>query len=287
MAEEDRPPAMETRLGFRWLGAAGIELVANGETLVIDPFFSRFPLWRVWLGRVRSNRALAAEKAPRCDLVLVTHAHVDHLLDVAEVVRNTGALVLGSPATCRLLAAEGIPALRIHEIAPGAELTLGSFRIRVVPGAHRTLFGRPILTGPLPSRLKPPLRARDYRMDHCYSFLIESGGCRLLDWAGVGAEGALPADVLFVSPCGEAADYQALLSAVQPRAVVPIHWDDFFRPLSRPVRPMLQPSARGWPPLQTTDLARFRRIIKRAAPSTQVFVPRMFQAYEVPDWAGQ
>ncbi len=45
---------------------------------------------------------------PRCDFVLVTHAHWDHLMDVPDVVLNTGATALGSANTCQLLALLGV-----------------------------------------------------------------------------------------------------------------------------------------------------------------------------------
>ncbi len=272
---------MGTAIGFRWLGAAGIELEVNGQILAIDPFFSRFPFWRLFAGRVRSDRDLVAEKLPRCDLILVTHSHFDHVMDVPDVMRNTGAMVLGSANSCRLVAADGIPALRIHEIHTGDRLGLANYQVEVLRGEHGLVFGRPVFAGPLPRRLTPPLGARDYRMDECFSFLIEGGGWRLLDWANVSPEGAAPADVLFVAPAAPASYYEALLAKVQPRIVIPIHWDDLFRPLSQPVRPMLKPPARRWPFLQRVDLSAFERSIGQVAPEVRVLVPEIFRTYDL------
>ena len=52
---------MEASVWFRWLGVAGIELKVNGEILLIDPFFTRPPAWRMWFGRVSANHKLVAE----------------------------------------------------------------------------------------------------------------------------------------------------------------------------------------------------------------------------------
>src|SRR5258707_12404259 len=92
---------MDTTVGMRWLGVAGIELSVDGRTLLIDPFVSRPPARRLWAGRVASDGALVAEKVPRGAVVLVTHAHWDHIMDVPEVARRTGAPVYGSPNACR------------------------------------------------------------------------------------------------------------------------------------------------------------------------------------------
>ena len=111
---------------FRWLGVAGIELRAQDGVLVIDPFLTRFGPWRA-LGRVRSNRSLVAGTVRECDFVLVSHAHWDHLMDVPEVVRATGAQAFGSANTCRLLSVCGVPATHIRQIGAGDRLVLGAF----------------------------------------------------------------------------------------------------------------------------------------------------------------
>ncbi|MHB0870884.1 MAG: MBL fold metallo-hydrolase, partial [Chloroflexota bacterium] len=104
---------MEGSIRLRWLGTAGIELSTDQEVLAVDPFFTRPPFRRIWFGRVFPDRRLVAAKLPRCNYVLVTHSHWDHLMDVPEVVLNTGATALGSPNSCRLLTLLGVPEDRI------------------------------------------------------------------------------------------------------------------------------------------------------------------------------
>ena len=263
---------------FRWLGVAGAEYRYAGQSLLIDPFLSRVPAWRLLGGALRSDTALIAEKLPCADAVLVSHAHCDHLLDVPAVVRRTGARAFGSAQTCRLLAAQGIAA---RTIAAGDHLDLGAFAVDVLPARHLTIFGRVPYAGALPARLEPPLRARDYRMDVAFSFLIVAGGARVLDWRSADRGPAPAADVLLVMPHERPGYYAALLDAVRPRLVMPNHWDDFTRPLSKPLRPSLAPPAWAWPPLRRMDLARFRRSIEAVAPQAQVLVPEIFARYEI------
>ena len=262
---------------LRWLGVGGIELRACDQVLLIDPYLTRLPLWRMAVGRVRPNRELIAARIPRCDFVLVTHPHVDHLLDVPDVLRNTGALALGSANTCRLLAARGVPAHQIREIDVGDRFMLGDFDIEVLPAGHTTFWGWLPFSGPLPPGPRPPLRARDYRMDRCFGFLVNVEGTRLLHCPDTGA----PADVLTVKPLGTRARYKALLRQTRPRVVIPVHWDDFCRPLSKPVRPTLAPSGQAIPPLKHIDLAQFVRMIEQIAPETQVLIPDMFRTYDL------
>jgi len=268
-----------SEIRFRWLGVAGVELRAAGEVLAIDPYVTRCEVWRA-LGRVRPNGQLVARLLPRCDYVLVTHAHYDHLLDVPEVVRQTGAHAYGSANTCCLLEACGAPADRVHRVQPGDRLALGKFQVKVLPAQHLTLLGRPILRGRLRRRLRPPLRPWHYRMDDSFSFLIEVDGRRILDWASERADGAPPADVLIMRPYPTPGACERLLGAVRPRLVIPVHWDSFVRPLSRPLRPMINPRLR--PPRvlpRRLDLAEFRGNVEAALPGVQILEPEVLATY--------
>jgi len=278
---------METAIAFRWLGVAGIELAVNGQTLVVDPFFTRPPLRRLWWGRVCPDRDLIAAKLRRCTFVLVTHAHWDHVLDVPEVARRTGARVCGSANTCDLLRVCGVPPAQIRQIRAGDRLTLGPYHLTVLPAQHGSIGVDRLLGGPLPPNLRPPLRIRDCRMDDCFSFLISAGGQRLLCAPGERPEDAAPADVLFVHTHRPEAYYEALLRVVQPALVVPYHWDDFFRPLSKPLRPFFKPTWRALPPLERMNPLRLGRRIAQIAPTARVLVPEPFHTYELSTLAAQ
>jgi L-ascorbate metabolism protein UlaG (beta-lactamase superfamily) len=264
---------------LRWLGAAGIELRDNGHVLTVDPYLTRTPVWKTWVGRVESDRELVADKIRDCDHILVTHAHWDHILDVPDIVRNTGATAYGSPHSCRLLEACGVPQSKIQEVAAGDELDLGGFGIEVLRSEHMKFPG--FGPGPLLPDLRPPLRARDYCMDDQFCFRISVGGCRLLTSPGMRPGDAVPADVLFVIPKHERSFYEELLRRVQPKLVIPYHWDYFFRPLDKPLRPLWEPPRWAWPPLQRMDLADFGRIIKQIAPGTKVLEPQVFRSHDL------
>jgi L-ascorbate metabolism protein UlaG (beta-lactamase superfamily) len=266
---------------MRWLGVAGIELRVNKQILMIDPFVTRPPIRRMWFGRIRLDSALITAKVPHGDFVLVTHAHWDHVMDVPAIIEQTRATAYGSTNTCRLLKILGVPEAHLREIKAGDQLTLGIFQVAILQAEHGLVLGRPFATGSLAPNLHPPLRLRDYRMDTCFSFLIEVDGLRFLDWSSEQAHLAPLADVLFVKPLQKPAYYEALLGVVQPRVVIPIHWDDFMRPLSQPLRPMLKPPRLAFSPLTRVDLTTFSQLIKRISPQTQVFLPEIFQLYEL------
>jgi L-ascorbate metabolism protein UlaG (beta-lactamase superfamily) len=59
---------------LRWLGHAAVEIhTPGGRTILLDP----------WLGNPRSPKAASA--VDRCDVLLVTHGHADHMGDAVAL----------------------------------------------------------------------------------------------------------------------------------------------------------------------------------------------------------
>ncbi|TET51168.1 MAG: MBL fold metallo-hydrolase [Anaerolineales bacterium] len=256
---------MDSEARFRWLGVAGVEFTAEGTTLAIDPFLTRPPPWRFFVGRVRPDQELIARTLPRCDHVLVSHSHWDHLMDVPEAARHTGARVYGSPNTCQLSAVCGVPQEQINEIAAGQNLSLGPFEVEVLETEHiKTPLDR-LINGPVAPDLRAPLRLRDFRMDRCFSFRIRIDGAGVLHCPGP----AHPADLLLVGTQAADQTYRSSLPAAHPKTIVPIHWDNFLRPLAKPTRELSRPGGR--------KLGRFVSLVKTLAPDARVFVPEILR----------
>jgi L-ascorbate metabolism protein UlaG (beta-lactamase superfamily) len=259
---------MDTSVTFRWLGVASVIISAGGETLAIDPFFSRPHYGQFLLGRPTPDRRLAEELVPYCDYVLISHSHWDHIMDVPNVVRNTGATAFGSPNSCRLLELLGTPTDQIRLIKAGDQLTLGPFKVEILPAPHG--FVPLMAPGPVASDLRLPLRVRDYRMDSCFGFYVQVGGYRLL----LQTNKTRPADLLFQVPARHGQTYYSkLLHRVQPAVVIPIHWDDLFRPLSKPLREHIWPTTMG--------LTQIKRLVEECAPGTLVIKPQVFHVYHL------
>ena len=70
-------------LGVTFIGHASFFVQMGGQSLVIDPNFAR---WLFVLKRLR-RPGLRVRDLPPIDLVLVTHAHFDHIL-AADAIRE-------------------------------------------------------------------------------------------------------------------------------------------------------------------------------------------------------
>lgn len=278
----------------RWLGVAGLEFKVDGFTLLIDPFFTRPGKAAVIAGaRVRANKELSTRYAPNADAVLITHPHYDHLMDVPDILRRTSAPAYGSPNVCKLLELQDIAEKYLTCLKVGDRFQVGPFAVEVFPARHTRIPFSRWLNGPLPAHLLKKrgsaparqLRLSDYRMDTCFSFRIQVSGQALL----VGNH-PVAVDGLFLSPYHAGSYMETLLRTGHPRWIVPIHWEDFMRPLTRPLRPMLLTPAQGlkptFPPVGRIDLDEFARQAARILPGTNVIVPEIFKEFELPSGPG-
>jgi L-ascorbate metabolism protein UlaG (beta-lactamase superfamily) len=265
------------QLQMRWLGIAGIELKLDRLCLLIDPFITRPPIQNVLFGKADPDQKRIADTVQAADLVLVTHAHYDHLMDVPLIARQTGAQVYGSANTCHLLQINQVPRQQIHRIQAEKKITVAGVRIQVLIARHANIPG--YTSGPLKKNLHAPLRLRDYRMDSCFSFLIDIEKTRILVWSSTSVQNALPADILFVRAESSQGWYEQLLAAVRPSLVIPTHWDDLFKPLSSPGRPFFAPPAWKWPPIRKINLEEFKDKISRARPKCRILFPNALRTY--------
>jgi L-ascorbate metabolism protein UlaG (beta-lactamase superfamily) len=270
---------MEKATYFRWLGAAGFELRKNQRILLNDPYFTRVPFWRMFFGRLRPNEDLIRSQIPECDFILVTHPHFDHVMDVPCIANRTGATVFGSSNTCRLLSICGVSQRQFREIKIGEVLDLRDFQVRVLPASHVKVPG--LASRVLSPRLKPPLRARHYRMDRSFSFHITVDGVRIMTDPGKDHESALTADILLMQPRFDGDQNATLLSRVHPQVVIPVHWDDHYRPLSEPLRPGLKLPTWTLPPIKRVDLDEFRNLVDSGRLGTRVLMPEILREYNI------
>jgi hypothetical protein len=269
---------------FRWLGVAGIDLGCPGRRIIFDPYLSRVPLRRMFFSRIHADPGIVRRHLSGADAIFITHSHFDHLLDAAEAVRQTGASVHGSPNTCRILRAEGLPEDRIVEMHPGSVVDLGGVRVTALAERpHQWVAGFGMQ--PLKHDLKPPLRALDYAMDFGLSYLVECAGVRLMTEDCLEPAGVGKIDILLTSPLNPVAHHRAylqkMIDAYHPRVLIPIHCDDMNAPLASPLQGQLAPSGKVWPPLARFDGNRFKGLVESLPDAPAIFLPERLREYKL------
>lgn len=239
-------------LAVTFLGVSTLLLDDGEHAVMTDGFFSRPSLLRVGLGRIAPDDARIGAALDRLALgdrlraVVPVHTHFDHALDSAEVARRTGAVVLGSASAAQLARGAGLPEDRIAVAEPGVPVVHGSFTLELLESEHCPPDRYP---GRITAPVVPPARAAAYRCGEAWSVLMThaSGRTALVQGSAGFVPGALAgrsAEVAYlgvgqlgVQDEGYIRSYwRDTVTAVGAREVVLIHWDDFFRPLDRPLR---------------------------------------------------
>ncbi len=244
--------APDAPLTVTWLGVSTLLLDDGDSALMTDGFFSRPALVRVGAGRIapsppRVYGSLARLGVRRLDAVLPVHSHYDHVLDSALVAERTGATLVGGESTANVGRGHGLPADRIVVVDPGAPLRLGAFEVTLIESRHCPPDRFP---GTITEPVQPPVRASAYKCGEAWSTLVlhrpSDRRCLIQGSAGYlpGVLDGQRAEVAYLGlgqlgrrPRHYLTEYwNHTVRAVGARTVVGIHWDDFFRPLSKPLR---------------------------------------------------
>jgi L-ascorbate metabolism protein UlaG (beta-lactamase superfamily) len=127
------PPAPPSTIVLRWLGTSNYEVAYKGKVILLDAFIDRGP----------RNRPIgvAVSSLRRVDLILVGHAHWDHISDAATIARQSGARVVGAGSAVEVVRAAGLPAAQtqVVEGKGGELLQYEGFTVEPVLARHSSL----------------------------------------------------------------------------------------------------------------------------------------------------
>ena len=112
-----------------WLGCATFRLTLGETVVFLDAYMDRVPS--------APKVGLSAKDGDPADFVLVGHAHFDHIAGAELITKNTGARIIGSHESCRVMREQDVPPGQLipsqggerHRLAPGVT-------VRVLPSLH-------------------------------------------------------------------------------------------------------------------------------------------------------
>jgi L-ascorbate metabolism protein UlaG (beta-lactamase superfamily) len=240
------PVGLPTGLELSWLGVSGYRLTYEGVSLFIDPYVSRVPLRSLLLRRVAlPDEALIDRYASAPGSVagvLVGHTHFDHAVDAPAIARRHRAKAYGSESLARLMRLHGLGELAV-EVEPHRRYEIGPFVVRFVPSRHsKLLFGRKVpMDGELTCDHLDGLAPGAYRCGAVWGIRIEVAGVSLYHQGSANLDDAElrdePVDVFLAGVAGRSVTpryWERILPRLDPRVLVPTHYDNFFSPLGRP-----------------------------------------------------
>jgi L-ascorbate metabolism protein UlaG (beta-lactamase superfamily) len=240
---QTQPPTLPAGLELEWLGVSGYRLSYEGQTLFIDPYLSRVPFRHLVRRRPAMPDARALERfvhAPGETVgVLVGHTHFDHAVDAPAIARQHGCKAYGSRSLVNLMALHGLAAQAV-EVEPYRVYELGPFEVSFTPSVHsKLLLGLAVpYDGELSCEHLDSLAPGAYRCGQVWGITIAVAGVRFYHQGSANLidEALRERDVDFflAGVAGRSftdSYWQRVLTRLQPRAVIPTHYDNFFRPL--------------------------------------------------------
>lgn len=116
-----------------YLGHATWRLTtADGKVIIFDPFLTPNPL-----------TPEGEKRQTRCDVMALTHGHIDHTSDALQVYRETGCKVVAIIELCAIMQKNGVKEEDLISANTGGTVEVEGVRFTLVPAWHSssTQFG--------------------------------------------------------------------------------------------------------------------------------------------------
>jgi L-ascorbate metabolism protein UlaG (beta-lactamase superfamily) len=114
---------------LEWLGTATYRLTIGELVVFLDAYMDRVPM--------APPVGLSAKDVTKADFVLVGHSHFDHLAGSDAIAANTGAKIIGSNESCRVMLERGVPSGQLLPSQGGERHRLGEgVTVQVFPSLH-------------------------------------------------------------------------------------------------------------------------------------------------------
>ena len=250
--EPSADPA-HTGLRAHFLGTSSVLLTDEDTSILSDGFVTRPGMLSLQFGKISPDGQLVRDAIDRLGVrsslaaVFCAHSHYDHAMDAPIWANETGADLIGSESTANIGRGLNVAESSLKVVANGQTLSYNDFELTFIHSVHSP---GDIYPGVVTEPLTPPAPTRAWKSATCYSVLVNHPQGRVLIHASANIiPGALTghrADVIYlgVTLLGRQSEefvktyWNEVVVTTGARRIILVHWDDFFRTLDRPLRPL-------------------------------------------------
>lgn len=168
-----------------WLGCATFRLTIDNLVVFLDAYIDRVPS--------AAPIGITVDEIKRADWIVVGHSHFDHLYGAERIAKATGATIIGSYETVRVMEAQGVPLSQMIPVAGGETIRLAKdVTVSVFPSQHSCVWSHkemPASDMVCIGDLKVVYQDQQERMKTLWDYLRSLGG-EALTHLQVSAQGA-------------------------------------------------------------------------------------------------
>lgn len=116
-----------------WYGCATFRLSLDNLVIFLDAYIDRVPS--------AAGPGVRTEEIDRADWIVVGHSHFDHLWGAERIAKKTGATIIGSYETVRVMEKEGVPLSQLIPVGGGERVRLSDeVTVSVYPSLHSCVW---------------------------------------------------------------------------------------------------------------------------------------------------
>jgi L-ascorbate metabolism protein UlaG (beta-lactamase superfamily) len=116
-----------------WYGCATFRLMLGEQVIFLDAYIDRVS--------AAPGTGLRADDIERADWIVVGHSHFDHLWGAERIAKRTGATIVGSHETVRIMEQVGVPLAQLLPVAGGERIRLApEVTVSVYPALHSCVW---------------------------------------------------------------------------------------------------------------------------------------------------
>jgi L-ascorbate metabolism protein UlaG (beta-lactamase superfamily) len=121
---------------LEWFGCATFRLTVGDLVVFLDAYIDRVD--------GADAAGVRADHIDRADFILVGHSHFDHLWGAERIAPRTGATIIGSYETVRVMAAHGVAEPQLQPVSGGERVRLAEgVTVTVLPSLHSCVWTGP------------------------------------------------------------------------------------------------------------------------------------------------
>ena len=197
------------------------------------------------------DKIISHHPIDRLRAIFISHTHHDHVMDAPYIANRCGANIFGSESAKNVAIGGKVPTDRIVVFEEGSRYTIGEYKITILKALHsKPTKINDNIGEPIEEPLTQPTTLWKYKEGGSYDFYVEHGDKKILIHPSFnyieGKLDGIDADIVFLGVAGigkadeetEKIFFAETVEKINAHLIIPVHWDNFFSPLYKPIEEM-------------------------------------------------